>query len=90
MHHDYQVFLALDVGEDGHDAGALTRDGKRLLVPAGRSYRTPCLPVGGYGGLVEEFDLGRELANGCRSAADVWTFIRRFAAVYGMKCRANG
>nr|BFE60656.1 hypothetical protein GCM10020063_051820 [Dactylosporangium thailandense] len=30
MHGDYQVFLGLDVGKDGHHAVALTRDGKRL------------------------------------------------------------
>src|SRR3954468_3649660 len=27
---DYQVFLGLDVGKDGHHAVALNRDGKRL------------------------------------------------------------
>lgn len=30
MHGDYQVFLGLDVGKDGHHAVALNRDGKRL------------------------------------------------------------
>ncbi|GID93429.1 hypothetical protein Adi01nite_28410 [Amorphoplanes digitatis] len=30
MHGDYQVFLGLDVGKDGHHAVALTRDGERL------------------------------------------------------------
>ncbi|MDG4795671.1 IS110 family transposase [Micromonospora sp. WMMD1082] len=30
MHGDYQVFLGLDVGKDGHHAVALSRDGKRL------------------------------------------------------------
>ena len=30
MHGDYQVFLGLDVGKDGHHAVALKRDGKRL------------------------------------------------------------
>ncbi|MEV4134510.1 IS110 family transposase [Dactylosporangium sp. NPDC049742] len=30
MHGDYQVFLGLDVGKDGHYAVALTREGKRL------------------------------------------------------------
>ncbi|WP_433223854.1 IS110 family transposase [Dactylosporangium sp. CS-047395] len=30
MHGDYQVFLGLDVGKDGHHAVALTREGKRL------------------------------------------------------------
>ncbi|MGC4857404.1 IS110 family transposase [Micromonospora sp. DT4] len=30
VHGDYQVFLGLDVGKDGHHAVALTRDGKRL------------------------------------------------------------
>jgi transposase len=30
VHGDYQVFLGLDVGKDGHHAVALDRDGKRL------------------------------------------------------------
>ncbi|MFG3422773.1 IS110 family transposase, partial [Micromonospora sp. NPDC048063] len=30
MHGDYEVFLGLDVGKDGHHAVALNRDGKRL------------------------------------------------------------
>ncbi|GIF05111.1 hypothetical protein Asi03nite_26490 [Actinoplanes siamensis] len=30
MHGDYQVFLGLDVGKDGHHAIALNREGKRL------------------------------------------------------------
>jgi transposase len=30
VHGDYQVFLGLDVGKDGHHAVALNRDGKRL------------------------------------------------------------
>ncbi|WP_328853232.1 IS110 family transposase [Micromonospora globbae] len=30
MHGDYQVFLGLDVGKDGHHAVALNREGKRL------------------------------------------------------------
>jgi transposase len=30
MHGDYQVFLGLDVGKDGHHAVALNRDGRRL------------------------------------------------------------
>ena len=30
MHDDYQVYLGLDVGKDGHHAVALAPDGKRL------------------------------------------------------------
>jgi hypothetical protein len=30
VHGDYQVFLGLDVGKEGHHAVALDRDGKRL------------------------------------------------------------